>query len=284
MDTPHPSRGRLRLKALAFVVLAFVLTFAVDWSFLRAIGGQMWAPGIAAVLVQLGFERRLSGLGWRPPNWRWLLLSVGFPLAYVVLAYAAAWGTGAASLVPAPLDWIREVVQVHVGLPPMPDWALVPVFAGLVLTMALAMGTISAFGEELGWRGLLFPALKRADGFWPAALASGVIWAAWHWHGILYGGYHAGGDPLASVALFSVMIVLMSIGMGWLTLRTGSVWPATLVHAGHNAFIQAAFEPLTARPEGGQWITGEWGVAIPLAITVVLVAATAWRRRRAGSG
>ena len=55
-----------------------------------------------------------------------------------------------------------------------------------------------------------------------------------------------------------------------------------LAHAGHNAFIQGAFEPLTTRPDGGQWITGEWGAALPIAIAVVL--AFSWwlgaRRRR----
>lgn len=281
---PADSRQRLRLKALVFVVLAYTLTFAVDWSFIQPLGGLMWAPGTAAILVQLAFERRLSGLGWKPANWRWLLLSLAFPLAYVVLAYAVAWATGAADMIPGPMAWIREVLEVHLGLPVLPEWALVPVFAAAVMTLAMAMNTIAAFGEEIGWRGLLFPALLRSDGFWPAALVSGVIWAVWHWYGILYGGYHAGGDPAVSVALFSVMIVLMSLGMGWLTMRTGSVWPATLVHAGHNAFIQGVFEPLTVRPEGGQWVTGEWGVAIPLAITAVLVAVVAWRRRGGEGG
>lgn len=278
------SKARLRLKALVFVVLAYVLTFTVPWEPIRMIGGQMWAPGIAAVLVQLAFERRLSGLGWKLPNWRWLLAGLAFPAAYVGLAYGVAWGSGAAVLIPDPTAWIREVLEVHIGFPPLPAWALLPLFAAMVMTLGMAMNIVAAFGEELGWRGLLFPALQQTDGFRVAVLASGAIWAAWHWHGILFSGYHAGGDPALSVLLFSLMIVLMSVGMGWLTLRSGgSVWPATLVHAAHNVFIQGAFEPLTQRPETGQVVTGEWGVAIPLALCVVLGASALWLRRARGA-
>lgn len=274
------SRRTAHFKALSFVVLAYALTAWVPWEPLQPIGGQMWAPGIAAVVVQLLFERRLSGLGWRGPNWRWWLAGLAFPLAYVALAYAAAWGSGTAAIRPDAMAWMREVLEVMIGFPSLPSWALLPLFAVALCTLGLVMNTIAALGEEIGWRGLLFPTLQRTLGFRAAALLSGAIWAVWHWNLILGGDYNAGADPAYSVAMFSTMIVLMSVGMGWLTMRSGSLWPAVMVHAGHNLFIQGAFEPLTVRPEHGQWITGEWGVAVPLAIAVVLLAA--WARRRRG--
>ena len=269
---------RLRLKAAIFVLLTYGLSAGVDWSFLQAMGGVMWAPGISALVVQLAFERRLRGLGWRLPKARWLLAGLAFPFAYVVLAYATAWTTGAADLIPEPLAWIREILQVHIGLPVLPEWLLVPAFALAVLTLAMAMSLVAALGEEIGWRGLLQPSLQQTEGFWRASLVTGFIWAAWHWHAIVYGDYNAGGSLFGSVVLFSAMIMLMSIGMAWLTLRSGSLWPAVVVHAAHNAFIQGAFEPLTRRPEQGQWVTGEWGVAIPVAIIFVL-AMSAWTLR-----
>ncbi|WP_340681246.1 CPBP family intramembrane glutamic endopeptidase [Natrinema gelatinilyticum] len=38
---------------------------------------------------------------------------------------------------------------------------------------------VAAFGEEFGWRGLLF--LKRSPlGFWRVSLLTGVVWGLWH--------------------------------------------------------------------------------------------------------
>jgi hypothetical protein len=38
---------------------------------------------------------------------------------------------------------------------------------------------------------------------------------------------------------FALGAVLVSIVLGWLRLRTGSIWPATLFHAAHNTAIAA---------------------------------------------
>lgn len=273
---------RLRWKAASFLVLTALFTAFVPWEATHLPGGGMWAPGFAGMLVQLLFERRLSGLGWRLPKLRWLGLGVAFPMAYVVLAYALAWGSGAAEPIAQPLAWIREILQGHLAFPPtLPEWSLVPLFVLVLLTFGLALNCVAAFGEEIGWRGLLFPVLNELGGFRFAVIVSGVAWAVWHWHHIIGGSYSAGANTVYSLVMFSLMIVLMSIAMGWLTLRSGSVWPAVLVHAAHNLFIQGAFEPLTQRPSTGQWVTGEWGWAIPLTLTLVMGGYALLLRRKA---
>ncbi|MGI8746267.1 MAG: hypothetical protein ACR2NN_27550 [Bryobacteraceae bacterium] len=51
-------------------------------------------------------------------------------------------------------------------------------------------------------------------------------------------------QSLAS-ARFSVMIVATGTMAAWLRLRSGSLWPAAILHASHNLFIQSVFDPLT---------------------------------------
>jgi hypothetical protein len=56
--------------------------------------------------------------------------------------------------------------------------------------------------------------------------------------------------------------------MGYLRVRSGSIWPCVLLHATHNTFIQGIFDPLTAPVGWAKYITTEFGAG--LAITVAL--------------
>lgn len=47
------------------------------------------------------------------------------------------------------------------------------------IPIAAPLNGVLAFGEEVGWRGLLLPAL-RPLGDWPAVLITGVVWGVWH--------------------------------------------------------------------------------------------------------
>jgi membrane protease YdiL (CAAX protease family) len=64
----------------------------------------------------------------------------------------------------------------------------------------------------------------------------------------------------------------MAFILGWLRLRSGSVWPCALLHASHNLFIQAIFDPLTADTGAARYLTTEFGLGLAILISLAAVA------------
>ncbi len=137
------------------------------------------------------------------------------------------------------------------------------------------MGAIKSLmfttGEEVGWRGLLVPELAKTTSFRNVALISGLIWAGWHMPLVLGADYRGGGTPVVfSILCFTVMAVAMSFIMAWITIKSASLWPAALLHASHNLFVQAVFDSATIDKGSTNWWTGEFGAG--LAITTAIAA------------
>jgi membrane protease YdiL (CAAX protease family) len=90
--------------------------------------------------------------------------------------------------------------------------------------------------EEFGWRGFLYPAMKRAGGtFWDIAWKGGLIWAVWHFP-LLVQMYLPLGPAvlIPSLVGFSASIVAMNYITNLLYERTGNVLAAVLLHALNN--------------------------------------------------
>ncbi len=225
----------------------------------------MWSPGIAAVLTRLLYQHNLKGLGLWPVRALWLVPGMLIPVLAGLLMFGTAWVFGIAPLDTSHLSTIFSL-------------SFIPTFFYL-----LSFNCFAAFGEELGWRGLLVPELSRCMGFTRMALISGVIWTAWHFPLIMFGTYHGSGSLWYSLAVFIPSVMGASVILAWLRLASGSVWVAVLYHGFWNYFIQQFYPYLTGKTAAGETMLGEFGWFAP--IVYIVLALIFWRfRQRLGNG
>lgn len=222
---------------------------------------MMYTPAVATLVVVLLMRvprgERLRFLGMWPlrPAKRvvWFTVAAVFaPLAVVVLIIAVAAALGLVSLDLVTFSGFQAVLDAQLaGLDPalrdaMPPLGLLVAIQLLSIPVGTLINSVFAFGEEIGWRGWLVPAL-RPLGVWPALLVSGAIWGLWHSPLILLG-YNFGYFDWRGVALMTGGCVAWGVLFGWSRLRSGSVWPAVFGHGALNA--SAGLVLLVASAEG----------------------------------
>jgi membrane protease YdiL (CAAX protease family) len=233
----------------------------------------MYSPGLAAILTQLIATRSLRGLGWRFGSARWLGIAYILPIVYTLPVYALTWLTSIGTFSNPRLfaSIAEKYSSPNLG-------TTVAIILLLELTVGMAENLVSALGEEMGWRGLLVPELSKVTSFSKTALISGVIWAVWHMPGIFLADLSGDTPHFYAAVMFSVLLIAISFPFAWLTLKSGSLWPAVVLHASHNLLIYPIFERLTSNTELTPYITGEFGVGI--ALTSLVVAYVFWRMKR----
>lgn len=99
-----------------------------------------------------------------------------------------------------------------------------------------------ALGEEAGWRGYMYPALKQRFGVTKGRIIGGLVWGSWHWPVMILTGYEYGWSVfnapwylvIAGLLLFPVFTVSIGIMLDWLYEKTGSIWSTALFHGAIN--------------------------------------------------
>ena len=273
-----------RRSVLVYLLLAFGLSVPLYWA-LNAAGGRgegmrlyvtalMWCPALAALVAcRLGGES-FAMLGWRWPEARWLGLAYLLPVGYGLFVYVPTWLFGLGEF--ASGDYGAYAGKM-LGLAQAPPWLHVLLLIALQASAGFVLSCASALGEEIGWRGFLAPRLHARFGFGGGSVATGLLWSAWH-APVLFLANFGGETPRAfAIACFTTSLVGMSFVYSWLRLRTGSLWPAVVLHASHNVFITPIFSMLTVANAHTPWAIDEFGFL--LAIASVLMATVAWRQR-----
>jgi len=75
-------------------------------------------------------------------------------------------------------------------------------------------------------------------------------------------------------------VIAMAYVMGYLRMRSGSVWPCVLLHATHNTFVQGLFDPLTTKVGWAKYVTSEFGVGMAAAMVVTATMVITLDRRQ----
>ena len=222
----------------------------------------------------------------------------GVPLLTVVAA-AVSVALGILELDLGGLSLFRQMLGDQADRIPLDPHTLLVIQLVQAIVAGPLINALPALGEEWGWRGWLLPRLLGDPGpgegagpgriavgrVWGALLLSGVIWGAWHAPLTLKGYNYPSLGPWAAV-VFTGFCVLFGALLGWLRLRSASVWPAVFGHASLNASAGLALILGHADDPPSPALAGITGVA-GWAVLAVTLAGFLWygsRGRPAESG
>ena len=239
----------------------------------------VWCPGFAALCTCLLLRIPLGTLGWSWPARHFLKLAYVLPLLYATPVYLLTWLVIRGSF---SLKSFEAGMIAPYGVGRWPALETLGLALPLLFTVSVIFEAGWALGEELGWRGFLFPRLQQRFGFHGACLISGLVWAVWHVPEIVWTDFNPGTNIFFALCCFTIMVVALAYIMGYLRVRSGSLWPCVLLHATHNNFIQGLFDPLTAPVGRAKYITTEFGAGLAIAMVVAATVIISAGRPRKG--
>jgi membrane protease YdiL (CAAX protease family) len=164
--------------------------------------------------VAFGFDR-IRARDWLP----WIL---GFGITYAcrtaVVFLAALLSNGRA---------VAEANNLQVGSPTVLS----------IVVLALTAVVLAPVTEELMFRGLLLRSFLRRLSFWPAALLSTLLFAAFHVYEV---------DTVLGAITLALSVAALGLGNCFVVRITGRLTPAIMVHATYNALSLIVALTLTA--------------------------------------
>jgi uncharacterized protein len=237
-----------------------------EWGLLATVA--MWAPAAGRFLVcrtvDRGFTSPLPLSRWGATGAQVILVPLAVPMAVYGTAYAIASGVGLAHWSPGGGHWTTGS----------------QIAANVVANLSIlgVFGTLTALGEEIGWRGYLQPRLDAAGVRYSVVLVS-IAQLVYHAPVIAGAGYVAAGGFFTSATLFAVADLPLTFLWAFESYRARSLWPAVFFHSFHNTVSQWLFPKFFAGGDNELWL-GEGGL-LPAAGYVVLgIALYLWMRRR----
>jgi len=206
-------------------------------------------PVVANIATRLVTKEGWGGFMLRPNfrrNWRFWLAAWLLPLLAAVVGGVIFY-----LLFPQSFDPnLGEVRKLTAGIPSVAainPWLIVMTMAIQGVLIAVPINSVVSLGEELGWRGYLLPKLMERfagaehashpgmTGARRMALLVGLIHGVWHWPLFFLSTRLDSGSAFPFPLVYLVFTCSMSVLLSWVTLHSGSVWPAAIGHGAVNA-------------------------------------------------
>ena len=248
-------------KVSKFIIFTFVASFLVciciSGDMMREGAGNMMSasfglrinmmmPAIGALIA----GAKIKQMGWKPDissNKKYILLAWLMPAVFEITGAAVYYMVFREDLASSGI-FLRDIDQhVYDELQKTGGsyaWYVIKeIFFSLTSYMSFA-SVLFAFGEEIGWRGFLFPELKERFGRTKGRIIGGVLHGIWHFPLIIIAGYEYGrhyiGAPVLGPLVFTLFCVATGIIMDHLYERSESIWLPAIFHGMTNVTISSA--------------------------------------------
>ena len=251
---------RVKKQFVIYMATAFGLAWILEIiaSIFSNNGNQMVFTGIMAITMFMPFlgvivaRIPLKGMGWIPHlkgKIRYVFFALWIPALLSLL------GGGLFFLI-FPNTFDSEFLVLR-GL--LEEAGVAEQFEaqGITIPMYLLITSIQAvtivpfinmfvtLGEEVGWRGAMYPYLKKKLGDTKGRIVGGAIWGAWHWPSMIFAGYEYGkeyiGAPILGPIVFCFCTIAMGILLDYVYEKTKTIWLPSLMHGAINAFTIFAY-------------------------------------------
>lgn len=244
------NKNIVRKRVIIYTVISFLLVWGVMIPYLLC-GGKynskameliltysMLCPAISVIITRkitnegydmTGPKSMKLGIDLRNKKWIFYILAFILPMLYFDLGELIYY-----AIFPKALDFSQ---LNNLGIPK--ELLFLLPLSVIASTFIFSFG---ALGEEIGWRGYLYPKLEELFGTTKAVIIGGIIWGVWHFPAI-YAGHNFGhdyiGEPWTGFAVFTIFTTVVGAVLYYFTKRTDSVWVAAFMHAANNAFSSA---------------------------------------------
>jgi len=202
------------------------------------------SPVVANIATRLVTKEGRGGFMLRPNfrrGWRFWLAAWLLPLLAAVVGGVIFYLFFPQSF-DSNLGEVRKLTASIPSVAAIDPWLIVMAMAIQGMLIAVPINSVFSLGEELGWRGYLLPKLMErfAGGAGMAgarrmALLVGLIHGVWHWPLFFLSTKLDSTSAFPFPLVYLVFTCSMSVLLSWVTLRSGSVWPAAIGHGAINA-------------------------------------------------
>lgn len=283
-------------KIAWFLLLAFALSWGIAGVYF-GLGGTldsltalpvlllyMFMPLTAALIVQKGIYREpvlrplgirldVRRLGWFGAAWVLPPLLALAAFGVSLLLPGTRFAPGMEGIIAQYGDQLtpEQIAAMQRQLAAIPWPAMLAILLVQGMIAGATLNLVAAFGEELGWRGLLVRELASWR-FWPAALAIGVVWGLWH-APIIWQGYNYPEHPRLGVLMMTAFTVLFTPLITYARLRARSVFAAALMHGTLNGTAGLSLIFLAGGSDLTRGVLGAAGFIVLAAVNLALLLA-----------
>lgn len=245
-------------KFTKYIVFTFVVSWLIEvvgandlnngntpglMSFSYALSICMFMPAIGALIAKADFSK----MGWIPKfdnNWKLILLAWFSPILFQIAGSFCYYNA-----FPEDLDLSGEFLK---GIEPsaykhfeesgssLIGFVLKENFFSMT-SFSFFISVIMGLGEEIGWRGFMFPELISGLGRTKGVLIGGIIHGVWHFPLICLVGYEYGtkyvGAPFLGPVVFCIFTVSTGIISYHLYERSKCIWLPAIFHGAENSIF-----------------------------------------------